>query len=284
MSEVKFPFLKMRFQVGSAQVGQVNHSPSERVFQRKDVPKRIAQLKKETLQWKEADYVGIRKPRWDASTDKNESDPRNRIHRNRRDFQTGLLRKSYAAENPISAEKAHDLHCHADLLQIKGPPHALTTSSGWNSSTIIQRLPAPVIGANTSPLPAEYLKPTEMIRELNHLLREKKINFACTRKEIKKELRQLYPNASDSRIVAMTFRLLDEKLMAEEKLRRHPVPNESHRPNLSLTAIDRRYKVKSHPGIFTAEGWSCCLNGFEDSAGCESKIANPDRWCLLGFT
>jgi len=87
----------------------------------------------------------------------------------------------------------------------------------------------------------------------------------------------------------MSQRLLNEKLLADEKMSRFPVQHESFRPNLSLTTQDRRYKVFHHPGTFTwseAEKrmcWSCCMNFDQDGRGCESKVVNPDSWCVQGY-
>jgi hypothetical protein len=256
------------------------------VFQRKDIPRHIMQLKRQTEEFASADFVGVRPTPWNASTDPREAERRNRLSQNRRDINLGLYQqKPHTAQNPLSAEKISELKSLADLWQQKGGPHAVK-SEGWNGSTIVDQAVLkypPQLRARSLP-PQEYVKPSEATSELGDLLRQKKVQYSGTREEIKRELRQLYPSASDERLVAMSFRLLDEKLLAEEKLRRQPIANESHRPNLSLTAIDRRFKVRMHPGVYTPEGWSCCLNNDPNSGGCESKIANPDRWCLLGFT
>jgi hypothetical protein len=87
----------------------------------------------------------------------------------------------------------------------------------------------------------------------------------------------------------MAFRLLDEKLLHDERNRRFPLPHENFRPNLSLTNADRRYKIRHHPGTFvkSSEGgkttWSCCLMEAEDAPGCDCRVVDPDRWCLEGF-
>merc|ERR1719284_1689873 len=73
------------------------------------------------------------------------------------------------------------------------------------------------------------------------------------------------------RMRAKAQRLLNEKLLADEKLARFPIQHESFRPNLSLTTQDRRYKEYHHPGTWgwskveKRHTWSCCLSFGEDS-------------------
>merc|ERR1712070_42976 len=105
----------------------------------------------------------------------------------------------------------------------------------------------------------------------------------------KRELKVEFPNASEERLQAMGQRLLSEKLLAGEKLKRFPVQHESFNPNIALTSSDRRYKVYFHPGkwawneIEAQFGWSCCMNFTQESRGCSSKVVNPDSWSTLGF-
>merc|ERR1712072_1153253 len=110
--------------------------------------------------------------------------------------------------------------------------------------------------------------------DLNLNLRDMKVDYQDLKEQFKRELKVEFPNASEERLQAMAQRLLNEKLLADEKLARFPVQHESFRPNLALTTQDRRYKEYHHPGswVFTeAEGryaYSCCLNFNEDSKGC----------------
>merc|ERR1719199_1546248 len=133
-----------------------------------------------------------------------------------------------------------------------------------------------------------YVNPTQSISNVNDRLRERKIDFQDLKEQFKRELKVEFPNASEDRLQAMGQRLLNEKLLADEKLKRFPVQHESFRPNLSLTSQDRRYKVFFHPGtwawneIETRFCWSCRLNFDQGSKGCEHKVVNPDSWCTLG--
>merc|ERR1719473_183844 len=134
-----------------------------------------------------------------------------------------------------------------------------------------------------------YVDPATGIGNLNMKLQEKKVEYQDLKEQFKKELKVEFPNASEERLQAMGQRLLNEKLLADEKLKRFPVQHESFAPNLSLTSQDRRYKVFFHPGTWAwnecedAFAWSCCMNFAQGSRGCENKIVNPDSWCTLGF-
>lgn len=134
-----------------------------------------------------------------------------------------------------------------------------------------------------------YVSPADSIANVNDRLRERKIDFQDLKEQFKRELKVEFPQASEERLQAMAQRLLNEKLLADEKMARFPVQHESFRPNLSLTCQDRRYKVYSHSGLWAWNeqeqryAWSCCLNYTENSRGCEHKVVNPDAWCTLGF-
>merc|ERR1719409_1068583 len=110
-----------------------------------------------------------------------------------------------------------------------------------------------------------YIDPRSSIGNLNARLRERKINYQDLKEQFKKELKVEFPNASEERLQAMAQRLLNEKLLADEKTARFPVQHESFRPNLALTTQDRRYKEYTHPGQWgwseaeQREAWSCCL-------------------------
>merc|ERR1711988_295094 len=134
-----------------------------------------------------------------------------------------------------------------------------------------------------------YVAPHHSISNVNDRLRARKIDFQELKEQFKAELKLEFPKASEERLQAMAQRLLNEKLLADEKLARFPVQHENFRPNLSLTTQDRRYKTYHHPGTYAFnEGekrycWSCCMAFDKDSKGCEFKICNPDSWCTLGF-
>merc|ERR1711988_1170048 len=109
-----------------------------------------------------------------------------------------------------------------------------------------------------------YVNPTTSITNVNDRLRERKVDFQELKEQFKRELKVEFPQASEERLQAMSQRLLNEKLLADEKMARFPVQHESFRPNLCLTTQDRRYKVYSHAGTWSwneAEKrycWSCC--------------------------
>merc|ERR1719305_629909 len=100
---------------------------------------------------------------------------------------------------------------------------------------------------------AAYIGPVDSIVSLNDRLRERKIDFQDLKEQFKRELKVEFPNASEERLQAMAQRLLNEKLLADEKLARFPVHHESFKPNCSLTTQARRYKVYEHPGSWA---WS----------------------------
>jgi len=135
----------------------------------------------------------------------------------------------------------------------------------------------------------EYVSPHQSIANINDRLRERKIDFQDLKEQFKRELKVEFPQASEERLQAMAQRLLNEKLLADEKLARFPVQHENFRPNISLTTQDRRYKEFFHPGTYSWNDtekrftWSCCLNFAQESRGCEHKVVNPDSWCTLGF-
>merc|ERR1719236_208255 len=108
-----------------------------------------------------------------------------------------------------------------------------------------------------------YVNPHKATAKLNDQLRDMKVDYQDLKEQFKKELKVEFPNASEERLQAMAQRLLNEKLLADEKMARFPVQHESFRPNLSLTTQDRRYKMYHHPGTYSfSEGekrycWSC---------------------------
>jgi len=134
-----------------------------------------------------------------------------------------------------------------------------------------------------------YVPPHHAVANVNHILRERKIDYHDLKDEFKKVLKDEFPQASEERLQAMAQRLLQEKLLADEKMARFPANNEVFKPNLCLSTQDRRYRDYYHPGAWSwseAEKrytWSCCLHYSEDSRGCNYKVVNPDAWCTMGF-
>jgi hypothetical protein len=129
-----------------------------------------------------------------------------------------------------------------------------------------------------------YVNPSQQVTEINDAIAEKKQQYQDLKEEFKADLRYEYPSASEERLQALAQRLLDEKLLADEKVRRFPVPHESYRPNLALTTQDRRYKEWSHNGVWTwidseqQFAWSDNMSYDQKDKGCEYKTVNPDGW------
>jgi hypothetical protein len=129
-----------------------------------------------------------------------------------------------------------------------------------------------------------YVNPSQQVTEINDAIAEKKQQYQDLKEEFKADLRYEYPSASEERLQALAQRLLDEKLLADEKLRRFPVPHESYRPNLALTTQDRRYKEWSHNGVWTwieseqQFAWSDNMSYDKHDKGSEYTTVNPDGW------
>merc|ERR1719145_210590 len=97
----------------------------------------------------------------------------------------------------------------------------------------------------------EYVNPTQAVANVNDCLRERKVDFQDLKEQFKRELKVEFPQASEERLQAMAQRLLNEKLLADEKMARFPIQHERFQPNLSLTTQDRRYKEYFHPGSWS---------------------------------
>jgi hypothetical protein len=129
-----------------------------------------------------------------------------------------------------------------------------------------------------------YVTPTQQVTEANEAVAEKKQQYQDLKEEFKANLRHEHPQASEERLQALAQRLLDEKLLADEKIRRFPQEHENHRPNLALTTQDRRYKEWSHNGVWTwipsenQFAWSDNMSYDKNDKGCEYSTVNPDGW------
>lgn len=134
-----------------------------------------------------------------------------------------------------------------------------------------------------------YVDPVTSISNLNAGIQETKTVYQELKDEFRRELKVNSPEASEEHLQATAQRLVQEKLMADEKATRFPVQQESFRPNVSLTAQDRRYRTYFHTGSWSwneqekSHVWTCCMNAAELSRGCECKVLNPDAWCTLGY-
>ena len=95
--------------------------------------------------------------------------------------------------------------------------------------------------------PEAYIAPVQSITNVNDRLRERKIDFQDLKEQFKRELKCEFPNVSEERLQAMSQRLLNEKLLADEKVGRFPVQHESFRPNLSLTTQDQHSALDQIP-------------------------------------
>lgn len=311
------PFLQRKFQVGSAHSDKVNYTLAQKVF---------THNKEDTADKKEA--AATFQKAWNQSTiadPRVQKDSSTDLKRKLLQVRAGLMDERVVKPPKFHTdEKIEDQHKFIVALTGKGPIGKLTGK--WFDATDMRGLPChstkeewPDWNHSTCHATKEdqkaaqavhqqkeerrkrmmakdnklnmsgYVPPTQAVGNVNQCLRERKVDFQDLKEQFKRELKVEFPAASEEKLQAMAQRLLNEKLLADEKVARFPVNHESFRPNLSLTTQDRRYKEHFHPGKFDfmeAEkryGWSCCLNFNQDSRGCESKIINPDAWCLQGF-
>ncbi|CAE8607134.1 unnamed protein product [Polarella glacialis] len=197
--------------------------------------------------------------------------------------------------NPVD-ERGLAAHCIADHWPDWNTSHSAHTKEDIKEAQVVlerkdqrRRRMEQQAQLNPSATYPGYINPHTSITNVNDALRERKIDFQDLKEQFKRELKVEFPQASEERLQAMAQRLLNEKLLADEKMSRFPVQHESFRPNLSLTTQDRRYKEYHHPGTYAwneaekRNTWSCCLNFGQDGRGCECKVVNPDAWCYLGF-
>mmetsp|Transcript_71047 Transcript_71047/g.148606 ORF Transcript_71047/g.148606 Transcript_71047/m.148606 type:complete len:339 (+) Transcript_71047:243-1259(+) len=325
----KHAFLERKFQVGSANSDKVNYSLAEKFFHNKDVKPEVLEAKKQVMKKKQANILGTEPREWNSSTlvdPKAEKDVASRdLKRQLLKVRAGLMDERVAKPSKFHTDDAiAERHKFIVSVTGKGPIGKLTGQwfntvderglakhciadhwPDWNNSHschtkddvkeakgVFERKEQKRVRQNKPDrklTTLEYISPVQAVQNVNDCLRERKIDFQDLKEQFKRELKVEFPQASEERLQAMAQRLLNEKLLADEKMARFPVQHESFRPNLSLTTQDRRYKEYFHPGTYgwmeceKRYGWSCCINFDQDSRGCEHKIANPDSWCLLGF-
>jgi hypothetical protein len=318
-------FLKTKFQVGSCKGDRVSFSSKDKVFHSGDIRKDVVEQRKIAQRSVKPDILGLARPAWSESTiadPKIEKAPRRNIRQELLAIRGGQVDQTLVTQRKQrSKEEVDGLLRYVCATTGKGPVGSLTKK--WMNTVDERGLGAHCVepswpdwncSANTKTaedvkvkekrfveqenrrkaqnkpdalISEFYRNPTQQVGELEELLRQKKLQYVDLRDEFKNELQREFPQASDERIQAKAARLVDEKLMVDEKLRRYPIPHESFRPNLSLTTADRRYKEWSHPGKWErhpVEGlfsWSCCMNYTEHSKGCEYTTVNPDSWCYL---
>jgi len=321
-------FLKSKFQVGSAKSDKINYTLAQKVFHSGDVPKDVLESKRHVQKKKQANILGTEPREWNASTiadQKIQKDVHKDLKRNLLKVRAGLMDERVIKPSKFHTDEAiAERHKFIVAMTGQGPIGKLTGK--WFNAVDERGLHAHSIadnwpdwnGSHSAHTPEDikqaqavveekdtrrrrmmekekwlnkssYINPTKSIANVNDCLRERKIDFQDLKEQFKRELKVEFPQASEERLQAMSQRLLNEKLLADEKMSRFPVQHESFRPNLSLTTQDRRYKVFQHPGTFCwneAEKrmcWSCCMNFDQDSRGCESKVVNPDAWCVQGY-
>lgn len=321
--------MQPKFQVGSANSDKVNYPLAERFFHNKDVKPEVLEAKKTVQKMKSANTLGTEPKAWNTSTvadhHAQKEDTRKDLKRQLLKVRAGLMDERVSKPSRFHTDEAI-AETQRFIVQATGQGPIGKLSGKWFSSTDERGLHKhhsvdhwpdwnqshctstkgdvkereamhqqrevrrKRMLANESKLNAAgYVKPTKAVTNVNTCLRDRKVEFQDLKEQFKRELKVEFPQASEERLQAMAQRLLNEKLLADEKIARFPVQHESHRPNLSLTTQDRRYKEHNHPGKFDwmesekRYGWSCCLNFEQDSRGCEHRIVNPDSWCLKGF-
>lgn len=318
------PFLRTRFQAGSVKNSKINYSQSQKVFHGSAVPPEVAETKKKVEKQKKGNILGTEPAEWNISTvpQRHAQDLRSQLllvragmfdepmHKGKPSKQhsdeaildlrrfisnvtgqtigkcggswTNLIDERGLARHTVKESwpdwnNSHSCHTKEDIKQAQGrfderEEHRRKRTIGH-----------PKVDKEA------YVGPTESITNVNDRLRERKIDFQEMKEQFKIELKAEFPNASEERLQALAQRLLNEKLLADEKMARFPVHCESFRPNIAVTSQDRRYREYFHPGTWTWQevngqyAWSCCSNFGEGSRGCEYKVVNPDAWCTLGF-
>jgi hypothetical protein len=280
-------FLKSRFRVGSSKSDRLNYGLGQKVFHLSDVAEDILKTKREVDRSIQPDWLEVRPRDWNASTSL-ATELRNRSKLKIRYARAGIL------DQPTSHPHKAYVNLQAKLMARESKKEV---ERGWNGTVWVDRAgvragscaimtqppKGDVVATVASPVLVDYLTPQEQVQEFNDLVRAKKTQYRDLRHKIKDKLQSEFPNASKARLVAMATRLLDEKLLNDERNRRFPLPHENFRPNLALTTVDRRYKLHHHPGLFTEGKWSCCLQETEKVTGCDCRVVDPDRWCLDGF-
>lgn len=306
----------------------VNYSLAEKFFHNKDVKPEVLEAKRYVQKKKQANILGTEPREWNPSTisdPKIHKDASTDLKGQLLMVRAGLMDEKINRPSKMhSDEQIAERHKFIVAISGKGPVGKLTGNwfntvderglakhciaehwPDWNNSHSChtkddikegqgmfekkERRRIKMLKKDNKLHCLEYVNPTQAVANVNDCLRERKIDFQDLKEQFKRELKVEFPQASEERLQAMAQRLLNEKLLADEKMTRFPVQHESFRPNLSLTTQDRRYKEYYHPGTYgwldceKRYTWSCCINYDQDSRGCAHKIVNPDSWCLLGF-
>jgi len=322
------PFLTSKFQVGSAKSDRINFNLAQKVFHSGDIPRDVLDAKRFVEKKKKPNILGTEAHDWNMSTiadQKIQKDAHPSLKCHLLKVRAGLLdEKIIKPSKQHTDEEIAERHKFIVAVTGKGPIGMLTGKwqnmvderglsahciadhwPDWNNSMSShdkddvkharqvweqkeqrrERLHTKDPGLGD----VEYVAPHVAVANVNDRLRERKVDFQDLKEQFKRELKVEFPQASEERLQAMAQRLLNEKLLADEKMQRFPVHHENFRPNICLTSQDRRYKVYHHPGTYCwnesekRHCFSCCLNFGQESRGCEYKVVNPDSWCTLGF-
>jgi len=321
-------FLKSKFVIGSGKSDRVNYSQAQKCFHSGDVKAEALEAKRTVVKKKQPNILGCEKGDWNQSTiadPRVQKETKKDLKRQLLQVRAGLMDEKINKPSRMHSDEAiaetqkyivnatgrgpigmltgkwfnpvDERGLHGHCIEHKWPDSNGATSSHtkedqkdatqvWEQNEARRRR---MMKDEPHLDPEAYIAPVQGITNVNDRLRERKIDFQDLKEQFKRELKCEFPNASEERLQAMSQRLLNEKLLADEKVGRFPVQHESFRPNLSLTTQDRRYKMYHHPGTYSFSeissqySWSCCMNFGKDSKGCESKICNPDSWCTLGF-
>lgn len=324
----KRKYLQAKFQVGSAKSDKINFSAAQKVFHSGDVPEKVLTSKKEVQKKKQPNILGTESYVWNQSTISDprvQKDVSKDLKRQLLKVRAGLMDE--VVQKPSKAhhdEKVMETHKYIVSITGQGPIGKLTgrwfnpvderglanhcIETKWpdfnhshschtkedikQASETFKRIEDRRVRMNVINKKCNtdaYIDPRSSIDNLNARLRERKIDYQDLKEQFKLELKVEFPNASEERLQAMAQRLLNEKLLADEKTARFPVQHESFRPNLAITTQDRRYKEFYHPGTWQFNdvekryAWSCCANFTQEAKGCEFRVKNPDAWCTLGY-
>merc|ERR1711920_984519 len=213
---------------------------------------RVVDAKKSAIKSKQANILGTEAREWGSSTiadQKIQKDTNHDLKRQLLKVRAGLMDEySQKPAKMHSEERVEEQQRYVVRMTGHGPVGKL--SGKWMNAVVEQKEEKRRERMKTYPhLNAEgYINPADSIVNVNDGLRERKIEWQALKEQFKVELKVEFPNASEERLQAMARRLLNEKLLADEKLARFPIQHESFRPNLSLTTQDRRFKKYYHPG------------------------------------
>jgi len=327
MSE-KHTFLQTKLQVGSCKSDKINYPLAQKTFHSGDVRADVHEAKRLVIKSKMPNILGTEPQEWNQSTiadPKIQKEVTKDLKRQLLKVRAGLMDEytikpskfhtdeaiasqhkfivAMTGQGPIGKltgkwtntvdERGLSKHCIREDWPDWNNSHSAHTKEDIQEAHVVldkkEQRRKRMQGKDPKLDKSTYVDPATSVVNINDRLRERKVDFQELKEQFKRELKVEFPQASEERLQAMSQRLLNEKLLADEKMARFPVQHESFRPNLCLTCQDRRYKEYYHAGTWTyseAEKrycWSCCMNFDENSKGCESKVINPDAWCTLGF-